>query len=141
MGAWATGNFGNDDALDFVGGLQGEGPPFVELMLIAVEMAGDDEEPEAPDCASALAAAEIVAAALGRPPDDFPEEAAGWLRAQSTRKRAELIALRERALRAVERIESRSELRELWAEVPDFAEWRRVIAGLRARLQQAAAPR
>ncbi len=68
---------------------------------------------EAPDCSAALAAAEVVAAAAGRPGADLPEEVRTWVAAHGMQIPSDLAALSHRA---IDRITQESELRELWDE-------------------------
>lgn len=64
MGAWGTGVFEDDEALDWVGGLAEAATlaPVVDA-LRATEASG---YLEAPTCSAALAAAEVVAALNGK---------------------------------------------------------------------------
>jgi len=129
MGAWGHESFANDDAMDWVAELEAEGLPAVGRALAAVEdLAG--EYLEAPACSSAVAAAEVVAALRGRPAADLPEEVANWVAAHPSGSE-ELV---QAARRAVDAITNRSELRELWEEVPDYELWRGAMTDLRGRL-------
>ncbi len=65
MGAWGTGSFDNDDAADLLTEVTGDG----DLSLVREvfdNVPTSTEYVEAPDASQAIAAAEIVAAALGR---------------------------------------------------------------------------
>ena len=77
MGAWENGNFGNDDAMDFVSEVNSKESIFDAILKIS--MASQNEYLEAPDCSVALAAIEYIAAALGNPAEDFPEETEEWV--------------------------------------------------------------
>jgi hypothetical protein len=125
MGAWGTGIFENDDAMDFIGDLvDGEASLDDALAL-------GDEYVEAPDASIALAAAEVVAALAGRPSPALPKEAHDWLAAQGDLQQSALVS---RALQAVDRaVSDESELVELWDEEGED-EWREPVADLRARL-------
>lgn len=66
MGAWGVGSFENDDAGDFLGDVTDSG----DLSLIREALDNvltSTEYVEAPDACMAIVAAEVVAAALGRP--------------------------------------------------------------------------
>ena len=126
MGAWGTGSFENDTALDWLGELETDG-------LVAVRAAFDvlGETFDASDGANALAAAEIVAAANGRASEDLPEEATAWVAANRSRVTpADVIAAR----RAVKVVGERSELRELWDETDSARDWLGAVADLLRRL-------
>ena len=128
MGAWGTGAFDNDDASDWVYELEDGG-------IDAIESAFDDairsSDMSAPTDVNAIAAAEIVAAAIGRPLAGLREDIAAQVVhvAQSvTPEHA------ERARTAVERVLNASELAELWAETDDDGEWRALVEDLIRRL-------
>ena len=74
MGAWDVGSFSNDDAIDWVADLSSD--PSVDLVSTALSKftSADNLETEGPECSIALAPAEVVAPALGKPIDYFPEE-------------------------------------------------------------------
>lgn len=111
MGTWNATAFGNDDALDFAAELvdTGNAALIEETLRVAAE---PDRDLEAPECQQALAAAEVVAAMNGRPSGDLPEDVAAWASEQGA-SADDLVAL---ARRAVERVASDSELKELWEE-------------------------
>lgn len=126
MGAWGPGSFDNDDALDWLDDLVDGASDAIRAALEAT----DAEYLEAPDASSALAAAEVVAAAAGRPAADLPGEVSEWLEEHGTRQAAALAPL---ARRAVERVRRDSELKELWEE-GDPSEWLAAVDGLLERL-------
>jgi hypothetical protein len=130
MGAWGAGSFENDDALDWLAVLAGSyGPtPIRDALSAAAEAEGFVE---APDASAALAAAEVVAALLGRPAPALPDEAAGWVRANAA---AAQPWMRDLARRAVDRVERDSELRDLWLEAGDAGDWEAAVRDLRIRL-------
>lgn len=132
MGAFGTGPFDNDDALDLLGECVDSPTRTLRAALQAVQ--GDYVEVDVGG--RAWAAAEIVALAFGRGElTDLPSSA------------AELVlrikpndALRALALRAIERLgREGSELAELWAETPDDESFRARLEDLRGRLVDAAA--
>ena len=131
MGAWGHGGFENDDALDFVADLTGE-PTWdaADRVFTFVNESVNGEYLEAPDASSALAAAEAVAAALGRPAAGLPEELADWIPTVET-PGAERV---ERARRAAERVRRGSELQGLWDDSPDAALWHQSVDELLRRL-------
>lgn len=130
MGAWGAGSFDNDDAMDFVGELEGAGVEPVNAALDAVLNA--EGLIEAPTASVALAAAEAVATLRNQPPPGVPPEVLEWakigLRIRLTQ------AFFENAKRAVERVRDRSELKDLWAQSEDNAAWQAKVEDLLARL-------
>jgi Domain of unknown function (DUF4259) len=130
LGAWSHTSFGNDDASDFVYEVEEDGVPAVANAFEVVNHFPADGYLEAPDACVALAAAELVAAAVGKPASDFPEQAAALMpKIQNVR------ALRSEATAAVTRVLNNSELRELWAEADDFGKWRADVENLLERLK------
>src|SRR6476469_7059069 len=131
MGAWGPRNFENDTARDFAGDyadLPGEA-----LLLSALATALEEEDlMESEVAQEALAAAEIVAAALGKPGSDFP---ASLQAAVAGLDLGEDSELQEMAQEAVEDVLEASELQELWAESPEYANWQAVQQDLLNRLQ------
>ena len=130
MGAWGHGIFDNEDAMDWVNDLveSGDLGPVAAALSSVLET---DDELEAADCSAALAAAEVLAAIAGEPSNKLPDEVGAWL--QRNRPQAD-DALLDYALRAVRKIRSQSELRELWEESGEYREWLAVVSDLKSRL-------
>jgi len=133
MGAWSIHAFANDDAADFAAELEsGESAEPLSRAIAAVD--GQAGYLEAPAAARALAAAELVAAGLGRPCSALEGEvsASAWF------ERTRFVpppALVEQARRAVDRVMADdSELRELWEDSADAGAWKAEVTGLRERL-------
>lgn len=120
MGAWGTTTFDNDDTMDWVGEfLEARTLGFLnETLSSAVEEAYIEE----PYGSSALAAAEVVAALRGNPNGPLPEELAEALTNFKPKKVNESIV--ELAGKAVTQVLENSELKELWEESEDYAEWK-----------------
>ena len=132
MGAWGVKTFENDDALDWVSELeQAEDHSLIEETLKVVTERGD-EYLEAPEACMALAAAEVVAALNKASSPDLPEEVKQWI----SQHRLGNLRLTPLALKAVQRIKTNSELKELWDESDSAAEWQEVIRSLETRLKQ-----
>jgi uncharacterized protein DUF4259 len=136
MGAWGGGILDNDTALDWLGDLEeGGDASTVRGTLEDVADGEPSEDIETGAGEEALVAAEIVAAAAGRPSGASGEY--GRL-AQWARSHPDLAGLVALAGRAVDRVNGdTSELRELWLEGDADAtgDWFRVVADLRARLE------
>lgn len=130
MGAWGAGSFENDDAMDWIAGVA-ESRDRAAISTALDAAAGATGCLEAPECSEALAAAEVVAAGLGRPSGDAPEEVATVVAHFPSEKWSELLDL---ARRAVTRVRNESELRDLWKEADSLDEWLERVDELRARL-------
>ena len=134
MGAWGSGVFENDDASDWVWELEDDtdGRVLIEALSIVVDTPVD-EQPEAPDCSNALAAAEVVASARATSSTShLPTEALVWIQAHRELVTPGLVAL---ASGAVERVAIDSELKDLWDEAGDGS-WADVVADLQSRLRR-----
>ena len=131
MGAWEPSNFGNDDASDWLYDLSESSG--ADLLQEAFSAISGHDYPEIPDCCIALAAAEIVACAQGKPPSDLPEEVRKWIGNQV--EVAAIKALRKPAIAIVNKISIKSELRDEWEGSDSWHEWQQVVEGLRRRLQ------
>lgn len=131
MGAWGHRTFENDSALDWMGDLQDGDASLIGETLDAINHAPDDAYLEVDEASSALAAAELVAAALGRGEGRLTEEGVEWLKEHRDDVRA-IGATRAR--QAVERLYQSSELRELWNENGPDTEWHADVRELLKRL-------
>ncbi len=121
MGTWRTGSFGNDDALDFVASLSG----FDTVIETVSAFSAKPEELQAYEASTALAACDLLAAGLGRPPADLPEPLEITLREapKDVLKQARVL---------VKHIRTTSELAQLWED--DREEWDDAIDALLLRL-------
>lgn len=130
-GAWGTGSFENDDALDWIGectGSQGKAAlaPTLEAALSA-------DVVDAPEGAMVVAAAEVVAAARGKRSATLPRALSAWLERQPRAQIASLAPLAHKALARVGQPGS-SELAQLWSG-QQAAKWKAQMAELAARLR------
>lgn len=135
MGAWGIGAFENDDAMDWVWGLDGDNADEVLAETLQnVARASPAAYLDLQDGANAVAAATIVAAAVEGGADGLPNEATDYLGRRTGKPDAEL---RRIAIAALDRATGGdSEVAELWDETDDGPEWRQSIAALRERLSQ-----
>jgi hypothetical protein len=132
MGAWGTGNFENDDALDWLGDFSDE--PSEELLFEAITEVNEvDEYLESPECSNALASAEIIALLKGFSASNLPEDVKELAEEIEFKPSAGLIS---ESIKAIARIKSDSELKELWEETEHFDQWLSVIEDLEKRLKQ-----
>jgi Domain of unknown function (DUF4259) len=134
MGAWAVDAMGNDDACDWVYGLD-ECNDFtlVEATLNKV-LANSTDYLEAPDASEALAAIEVIARLQGNlgERNSYSESMDAWV------EKTKLVpekALVEKAHRVIERIlADDSELKELWQESDEFDDWVAAVKNLASRV-------
>lgn len=134
MGSSGYGCFENDDAFDWLSN-EFEGSYDYSAVHDALKHVADldeDDYLEMPEAGAALAAAEVLAAALGRPSADLPPDVAEWVEGHPVDDRAVLVPL---ALRAVERVGRNSELNDCWTSPDGATPWHAVLADLRSRLQ------
>lgn len=127
MAAWGCGNLENDDALAWLRHVIRRGR--AEQARVFLRWASDPVIwLDATDACIALAAAELVAAAVGRPHPLMPDFCdAGPLAVDGE--------LRSVALDALRNVREASELAELWEEVGADG-WHAEVADLERRLSQ-----
>jgi hypothetical protein len=132
MGAWGTGNFENDDAGDWVVEFR-TAPAEQKLHEAFAAVIGTTDYIECDLGGYALAAAETVAAAKGKPCWDIPPELRTWAEANAPVATPSLTA---QALAATGRVTDRetSEIAQLRAEGAFYQEWLAVIEELKHRL-------
>ncbi|MDX1486066.1 MAG: DUF4259 domain-containing protein [Alphaproteobacteria bacterium] len=128
MGAWDVGSFENDTALDFVAEVEGTD----DLLAAFAALGPGDLSADADQACEAIAAADLVAAMMGRPAPDIPRGVADRVVAFGPAG-DELIAA---AVGAVRHVRANSELAELWAEAED-EDWPGAIDDLLQRLDPA----
>ena len=129
MGAWGSGPFDNDDASDWIIDLDGADAGVVRAALV---VSPSDVYLEAPTAAVAIAAAEVVAAAVRTGRRDLPGEVTGWVAAHRAEFHGRDVSA---AVAAVERVvRPQSELVDLWLEAGDPT-WRREVEDLLNRLR------
>lgn len=132
MGSWGLGTFENDDALDWLEELK-DSPALAPLAFAfeSVLESGEGGNIEIPEASIALAAAEVLAALLGNPGGELPEEIRGWLVGKEDAIAPDLV---ERAREAITRVSDYSELLEAIEESDDAADWKHEIVDLLVRL-------
>lgn len=134
MGAWGADSFENDDALDWLADFCDD--PEEEYILAALKRvaeADDGEYLESPECGAAVAAAEMVAVLKGASEADVPGDARECLAGSNIRPERHLV---EAALRALARIKTGSEMKELWDESESAGEWYDAVGDLESRLRK-----
>jgi hypothetical protein len=131
MGAWGIGHFDNDDAGDWVWELE-EAKSLTPVTSALNEVEASSDYLDAGIASIGLAAAETVAATLGKPAADLPESVAEVV---ASLQAVADPALTSRARAAVEKIAADSELRELWEETDEFGQWQSKVSDLLERLK------
>lgn len=117
----------NDDAADWLAEFA-EAPDWlvVDDALAVI----DATYLEAPDAATALAAAEIVAAGLGKPSPRLDIELADWAAEEADGAPER----RQNAILALNRVRDDSELQELWQDADEYSLWLASVNETMARL-------
>lgn len=134
MGTWDYHNFDNDAAADFAEEFR-ERPNEASLYEALTTATEEEGMLESDDAATALAAAELVAAIIGKPAADIP---VGLLAAvHKFDADDDYEELQEMATEAVELVLKKSELQELWAETEDYKNWQLLQQDLLNRLKLA----
>jgi len=133
MGAHGPKSFDNDAAMEWVAELA-EYTDFSGVAgAIDAVMADKADYLDADVCEEGIAAAEIVAAAAGKPAGDLPADAKAWIGGKP-KPDAALVA---RTIEAIAAIREKSELREFWEDSEDLAGWNSAMDDLKARLEAA----
>ena len=130
MGAWGSGSFDNDDALDWAAEIDGLDVLTVERALLTARF----ETPAVEAGSVGVAAAAVVAAAIDGRTEDLPPELRDW----TLERQVALAGLRDDALDALRSIRSDSELRDLWTESGELSDWTASVDALVARLTRGA---
>jgi hypothetical protein len=134
MGAWAIDALGNDDACDWVYGLEEcTDLSLVEEALNKVLVEGDAYL-ESPEACEALAAIEVIARLQG----NWGEKNAYSVAMDAWVEKTGLVPgkeLAEKAHKVIARIlADDSELKELWQESEEFDEWQVSVKNLAGRV-------
>jgi hypothetical protein len=134
MGAWGTGSFENDAAQDWLYDFGENDFRLIDRTLAGVANMLDVDELDANEAAEALAAAECIAAALGKPASQLPDALQEWLSENAPfQVKPEYVQM---AQLATARVLAKSELRDLWAESDEFEAWQTAVRNLQQRLTQ-----
>jgi len=133
MGAWGTGNFDNDTALDWVFELEETN----DLFLIAetLEAVFTEDYIDSDVGAEALIAIEAIARLKGNfgVENSYAEDLDNWIKSHKLEVSDELIEKSKKALELI--VSNKSELYELWEETEDFEAWKDEIINLKNRLK------
>ena len=132
MGTWGSDSFENDDASDWVAEFcDTPDQTLIVNTLSAIANMDADEYLEAPDCSVGIAAAEVVAALKSAPNPNLSDDTKNCFSRLGIKADPSLVAL---ALKAIKRIGTNSELKELWDESETPEEWYQSVSSLERRL-------
>lgn len=122
MGAWDSGSFSNDAALDYLDELS-------DIRQLRHTLHQHQQARDADDAACVIAACDLLAALVQRPAPDLPPDVlSGW----ADQPTPDDLAL---AMQAVQFVRQHSELSELWGEDPDsLRDWHGALEDLLRRL-------
>lgn len=130
MGASGYSAFENDDALDWLAELEGaEDTSILEDAFDAV-LENEEDYVEIPEASISIAAAEVVAALLGRAAASLPEAAIEWVEKQGE-VHSNIV---EKARNAVNRVLDDSELQGVWEDSDNYDNWESEVDNLLQRL-------
>lgn len=120
MGTWSHEPFGNDTASDWAYGLVEQKDFSLVAQAIQEVLDNGSDYLDAGLAVEAVAAAEVLAKALGRgtQADAYTEEVDAWLKSVAEKPSSELLSKARDALNRI--MGPDSELRELWEESDDF---------------------
>lgn len=132
MGTWSHEPFGNDTASDWAYGLAEQKDFSLVAQAIQDVLDNGSDYLDADLAVEAVAAAEVLAKALGRgtQADAYTEEVDAWLKSVAAKPSSELLSKARDALNRI--MGPDSELRELWEESDDFESWESSIKALQS---------
>ena len=133
MGAWGINTFESDEASDWLDEFCDEPKEDLLFDTFAIVNNIGEDYLELTESSAALAAAEVVAALLGKPSATLTDEAQECVR---NFKLKPTDKLRAAAQKAIARVQTDSELKELWDESDDAAQWQATVQDLAGRLKQ-----
>ena len=131
MPGWGTGSFDNEEAQNFLKRLSSLA--IEDVTQILSHAADEKDYVEASEGSVAVAAAEIVATAKGMPPAVIPQQIPDWLNKIEGSPSPKVSDL---ARRAVQKVRSQSELRDLWHQADGLNEWSANLRELEQRLAE-----
>ncbi len=139
MGAWCTDNFSNDIAADWVATL--ENSKGVKALMAPIERIHKfTGYLQIEECSEALAASEVIAAAISSDYSVAPENVQTWLNTKTGFIFAKKPQINKshsiKAIEVVERILNESELKELWQDSDEFENWQGKQQSLLAKLRR-----
>lgn len=133
MSAWGVSNFENDTALDWIESVIIEGED-LDIKSEVFDFLEDfhPEETSLQDCCKFLTIAELIAALIGHPAEDIPEEMTDWVQNQYIQLEVGII---KKAQEGVNKILVNSEAKEMYLDSGYFKTWEKIQRNLIKRLQ------
>jgi hypothetical protein len=136
MPGWGTGSFENEDAQNFLGELKSL--QIDDLRTRLAHAADQEAYLEAQASSIAIVATEVVARLLEteESPESGvpPQQILDWIKQNRPAITPDLPQFRDLATRAVERVRTNSELKDLWLEAEGLNEWSKALRDLEQRL-------
>ena len=134
MSAWGISNFENDTALDWVNEIiQEKEVTSLEESITSFVNDFSVEDTSLMDCSKFLTIAETLAALIGSPDEDFPEELKDWVESKYIKIEESTI---DNAKRGVKLIMTDSEAKEMYLDSGYFKSWEKAQKDLIKRLSE-----
>jgi hypothetical protein len=132
MGAWGYQVFENDDALDWLAELEDADDASASTLTAAFDavLKANSDRIEIPEASTALAAAEIVTAMLGKATVSLSEEIVEWIEGLGA-VQPDMV---DKAQAAVRQVMNGSELEQVWKGSSDYQSWAASVEDLLKRL-------
>lgn len=132
MGTWSHEPFGNDSANDWAYDLEDQTDFSLVAQAIQKVLDNGNDYLDSDVAVEAVAAAEVLAKALGRgtQADAYTEKVDTWLKSLAVKPFPDLLSKAQAALTRI--MGPDSELRELWEESDDFQSWQSSIKALQS---------
>jgi hypothetical protein len=132
MGAWGYQVFENDDALDWLAELEDADDASASTLTAAFDavLKANSDRIEIPEASTALAAAEIVTAMLGKATVSLSEEIVEWIEGLGA-VQPDMV---DKAQAAVRQVMNGSELEQVWKGSSEYQSWATSVEDLLKRL-------
>ena len=134
MGTWSHEPFGNDTAGDWAYALEERSDYSLVAQAIQSVLDNGPDYLDSDLAVEAVAAAEVLAKALGRgtQADAYTKAVDAWVASVAAKPSAELLSQARNALTRI--LGPDSELRELWEDSDDFESWEASMQALQSAL-------
>lgn len=136
MGTWSHEPFGNDTANDWAYELEDQKDFTLVAQAIQEVLDNGSAYLDSDIAVNAVAAAEVLAKALGRgtQTDAYTKKVDAWLASVTAKPAAELLSKARDALRRI--LGPDSELRELWEDSDELESWESSMGALLAAIAE-----